>query len=353
MYMKKHFIYLFVFLILIVPTSFVQATVFEVDQSYKPSPDFGTYNINTNLPMAQTFKPEKSVLSGAEVVIDTISGGVYDFTLILKKSGVSLSSSTITENLVPGGRTLYFDFNNFPSMTIGDEYGLYLQSSDNDARWSYGQADGVGGYTGGHAILAGVDNVADFHFVTYGPVEGLGDEEDIQKVDPEEDTTVTLVAPTNLEVLEKGSDFIEISWDEVDDENLDGYKLYWGDRRKGLNEEVDTGDDNTYKIEGLEFEKFYYFAVTAYDENRKEGARSKTLKVETKTNKKKTDSSDILWYIARVTSVLILIGAVVGWYYWKKNKTKQVKKEGKIVDVNIDKKQRRENYPNTKYKFED
>ncbi|MFH1749835.1 MAG: fibronectin type III domain-containing protein [bacterium] len=352
--MKRYIFSLISIFALLMPISNVAATVFEVDQSYKPSPDFGTYNITTNLPIAQTFKPEKAVLSGAEVVIDTISGGAYDFTLTLKKTGTSLSSSTITENLVPGGKTLYFSFNDFPNLTPSDEYALYLQTTDNNARWSYGQSDGVGGYIGGHGIIAGVDSGVDFHFVTYGPVEDLKDEDgDENDQSDEEDTTTLLIAPTNLEVLNKGSDFIELSWDEVDDENLEGYKLYWGDRRKELDEEVDVGDNNTYKIEGLESEKFYYFAVTAYDEDRKESGRSQTLKVETKTDKTKTDSSDILWYIARILSVLILIGAVVGWYYWKKNKDKKNKESGKPVDVNIDKKKRRKDYPNTKYKFED
>ncbi|MFC1656497.1 fibronectin type III domain-containing protein [Patescibacteria group bacterium] len=351
--MKKYSIFLIALFILVAPINNAEATVFEVDQSYKPSPAFGTYDINSNLPIAQTFKPEKAVLSGAETVINTTSSGAYNFTLILKKSGVSLSSSTITENLIPGNQTLYFSFNDFPSLIVDNEYALYLQSTDNNAKWSYGQSGAVGGYTRGHGIIAGTDNTADFHFVTYGPVEDLQDEEDIQKIDPEEDASTTLAAPTNLEVLNKGSDYIEISWDRVDDENLGGYKLYWGDRRKELDEEVDVGDDSTYKIEGLKPEKFYYFAVTVYDEDRKESARSKTLKVETKTDKKKTDSSDILWYIARILSVLILIGAVVGWYYWKKNKSRQAKKEGKVVNVNIDKKQRRDNYPNTKFKFED
>ncbi len=353
MNIKKIFVFLFLIFFVLLPAKSVFASVFEVDQSYKPSPAFGFYNINSSAPIAQTFKPSKNRLSSVHIVITTTSVGDYEFILFLKKADTTIASSSLVQTLNGSKQTLVFDFADLPSVSSDIEYSLYLETNDTGAKWYYGQADGVGGYSRGHSIINGISNSADFHFVTYGPIEespAAEENQDSQEEDQNDNSKID--TPTNLELLDKSSEAIKISWDRVDDENLEGYKIYYGKSRKKLNEEIDVGINNTYTIRGLDPETFYYIAVTAYDENRDESAKSKILQVKTKTNQERIDPWDIVWYIARILSVVILIGAVVFWYWWKKKKDKKKADEKeKKINVNINKKQDKKDLNNSNEKL--
>lgn len=65
-----------------------------------------------------------------------------------------------------------------------------------------------------------------------------------------------------------------ISWKAVNDSDIAGYRIYYGNSPgiyfstgpDGGNSPIDTGNVNSFVINGLENGKLYYFAVTSYDD---------------------------------------------------------------------------------------
>lgn len=73
----------------------------------------------------------------------------------------------------------------------------------------------------------------------------------------------------------------ELSWDAVADENLKGYKIYYGENKRtsdcppsGYAKNIDAGNNTEYKLNKLENGKTYYFSVVSYNSSGKESCFS-------------------------------------------------------------------------------
>jgi hypothetical protein len=58
---------------------------------------------------------------------------------------------------------------------------------------------------------------------------------------------------------------VTLTWDANTEPTLGGYQLYYGPTSRNYVSVVDVGNQTSYTIFGLEDNKSYYFAVTAYD----------------------------------------------------------------------------------------
>jgi len=58
---------------------------------------------------------------------------------------------------------------------------------------------------------------------------------------------------------------VTLTWDANTDENLGGYKLYYGSSSRNYQYSVDVGNMTTYALMNLPDGEIYYFAATAYD----------------------------------------------------------------------------------------
>lgn len=67
---------------------------------------------------------------------------------------------------------------------------------------------------------------------------------------------------------------IVLQWDPNSEDNLAGYKLYYGTASRTYNMVVDVGKSESVSIAGLDANRPYFFAVSAYDTSRKESGYS-------------------------------------------------------------------------------
>ena len=58
---------------------------------------------------------------------------------------------------------------------------------------------------------------------------------------------------------------VTLSWDPNTEENLAGYKIYYGNSSGHYGSNVDAGNRTSYTIKDLESGKTYYFVVAAYN----------------------------------------------------------------------------------------
>ncbi len=79
--------------------------------------------------------------------------------------------------------------------------------------------------------------------------------------------------PPSLIELQEGEGTIEISWNSVSAHDLSGYLLFFGTEpgiyrgTAATESPVDTGEATSFKLEGLENGKLYFFRIAAYDNN--------------------------------------------------------------------------------------
>lgn len=338
-YRMKRFINFRFFLILLltfifIPFGFRASAANQVDQSYKPYPPAGTYDISANDPIGQYFTPTKDSLTSLEIVITTNANTNKDFTATIKRGGATIGASSVTLSLTPGTKTILFSFSPSVGLTPGVKHAIYIGTTDNTASWLYGQSGDSGTYGGGDAIVGGAElSDTDLHFVTYGPAAvPAQNPKDETPTDIKQNQGISI--PDNLEALRIGTDYVELTWDSLDDENVEGYKIYYGTIPTDLFETIDVGNDTSYTVRGLKSASLYYFAVSAYDQDRQEGEKSPVIQVRTAKPNKNVDALDIWWYIARIASVLILILAAILGYRWFKKKGKGLKKNS-IFDEEI------------------
>ena len=67
---------------------------------------------------------------------------------------------------------------------------------------------------------------------------------------------------------------VHLSWDENTEEDLAGYRLYYGEESGEYEKVVEVGNQTTLTLRGLDPETDYYFVVTAYDVNQQESRPS-------------------------------------------------------------------------------
>lgn len=90
-----------------------------------------------------------------------------------------------------------------------------------------------------------------------------------------EDTSYNEGTPYNEDTTEDATNdatnedtsYTELFWDANTEDNLAGYKIYYGVESMNYVSVTDVGNVTTYFIEdmGLEKETVYYMAITAYD----------------------------------------------------------------------------------------
>jgi hypothetical protein len=81
--------------------------------------------------------------------------------------------------------------------------------------------------------------------------------------------------PTHISI-EPGNNSAVLYWERVSEPDIAGYLIYYGDKpgqyfgedgKQGISP-IDAGNVNSFRIEGLENGKLYYFAISSYDASR-------------------------------------------------------------------------------------
>ena len=73
-----------------------------------------------------------------------------------------------------------------------------------------------------------------------------------------------LTRPMNLRV-NTGSGYAELKWDMAKEDERAGYYLYYGKTSGQYTRQRNIGDVGRYKLDGLNNNETYYFAISAYD----------------------------------------------------------------------------------------
>jgi len=155
-----------------------------VDQSFT-----GPFNIATTIwtgianfqPIGQEFTPSTSDLVAVDIIVDDTfnanpPGSVDTITVTIWSGSIggvmvgqkSQQVTTIGDPFNP--QTIHFNFNSLLTLTPGNTYVLQASSTQNFFGWKGHGTVGVDLYTGGKAIVGGIQSQSDFAFVTYfGP----------------------------------------------------------------------------------------------------------------------------------------------------------------------------------------
>ena len=67
---------------------------------------------------------------------------------------------------------------------------------------------------------------------------------------------------------------VTLSWDPNKEDNIAGYKIYYGNSSGNYGSNIDVGNRTSYTIKDLETAKIYYFIVTVYNTNGSESSYS-------------------------------------------------------------------------------
>lgn len=78
--------------------------------------------------------------------------------------------------------------------------------------------------------------------------------------------TAVLLA-LGLTATQAGQSAYELQWDPVNDPRLSGYRLYLGDAPGDYHDVIELGSQTQYRVEDLDPERIYYFAITALDQD--------------------------------------------------------------------------------------
>ena len=62
---------------------------------------------------------------------------------------------------------------------------------------------------------------------------------------------------------------VTLTWNANSEPTLGGYRLYYGPTSRNYTSSVDVGNQTIFTVFGLEDDRSYYFAVTAYDVTRR------------------------------------------------------------------------------------
>lgn len=70
---------------------------------------------------------------------------------------------------------------------------------------------------------------------------------------------------------------VSLAWDRNRDPNVAGYQVYYGFSSRNYSAIVDVGNKTAHVVTGLQNDRRYYFAVTAYDAKRMESGFSREV----------------------------------------------------------------------------
>ncbi len=270
----------------LIEKAYAAQTCSVLDQYYAPS----SYNHDEFIPspannLGQTFTPTKNTVCRIDVRLVNVVPGT-DATVWLNKGGTNLSSKNITAANGWNTATLPSSV----SVTPGAEYTIYLSVGAGAAHWT---GTLPGGYSRGHAIIGGfAENDLDFHFKEYamsesenGDQNGDSDDQNGSQADnttskkgvseteevAEPTDTTAPKEPFNLRVWQLKltgitEAYVDLEWDQVENEDLGGYLLYYGKKAGDYYYVIDNGTANTIRVSKL-LPTDYYFAVKAYDKS--------------------------------------------------------------------------------------
>ena len=88
----------------------------------------------------------------------------------------------------------------------------------------------------------------------------------------------SLQRPVNLRV-DTGSGYADLKWDSSDETELAGYNLYYGKTSGQYTRRRIVGNLNRYRLDSLNNNEAYYFAVTAYDSLNRESDYSNEVAI--------------------------------------------------------------------------
>lgn len=94
---------------------------------------------------------------------------------------------------------------------------------------------------------------------------------------------------------------LRISWNNNNESDLAGYKVYYGNLSGAYGHVLDVGDSVSVDIGGIEEDTAYFFAVTAYDLTGNESAFSREISVYVHSGQTGTLSAIINWIISSVS----------------------------------------------------
>lgn len=87
-------------------------------------------------------------------------------------------------------------------------------------------------------------------------------------------TNTYILSPVSNLKINTGLNYVDLLWDKSNDINTKGYNIYYGRQSASYTRLKTIGNTNKYRLDNLENNQTYYFAVKAYDQFNKESAYS-------------------------------------------------------------------------------
>lgn len=143
-----------------------------------------------------------------------------------------------------------------------------------------------------------------------------------------------LMRPANLRVM-TGPGYADFKWDFSNEAELVGYNLYYGKTSGMYTRRRSVGRTNQYRLDGLNNNEVYYFAVTAYDAQNRESDYSDEVAII--INEPLSSTSPFEEFVAALLARIPFQpqnGPLVGWIAFSAiglGGTLAFRKKGKLV----------------------
>ncbi|TSC90320.1 MAG: cell surface protein [Candidatus Berkelbacteria bacterium Licking1014_96] len=122
--------------------------------------------------------------------------------------------------------------------------------------------------------------------------------------------------PSNLHLVSKSKDFIEVAWDKVDDEKLDKYVIRWGESPIDVLTEKELSKDlTTFRAENLKSNTRYYFRLASRSKDQETSGFSDFISEMTDKGKQ---GISWVWILSIIVAILAGFGIYLYFAYQKK-----------------------------------